>query len=805
MEFSRYTENAIAAMSLAQEIAAEHKHGFVGSEHLLMGLISCGDGTSELLKKYGVNAEDAEPYVSSYVGGGRSRLTDSYGNTRSVKRILELALYEAKSLGCELIGTEHILLSVMRERDCMGARMIDALCVNKKALRAALINGDHNEISWEEQAEQEEPDPLSVISEEPDEVPQTFAAERRTSVPKKAGSAPVLSAFTRDLTELARMDALDPVIGRDVEIDRVMLTLCRRTKNNPVLIGEPGVGKSAIAEGLACLITKGQAPQALRGCRVLSLDLGAMIAGTKYRGEFEERLKAALDELTESRDTVLFIDEIHTIVGAGAAEGSIDAANILKPALARGELRLIGATTIDEYRRYIEKDAALERRFSPILVNEPAAEQACVILRGLKSKYEEHHGVVITEEAINSAVELSIRYMADRRLPDKAIDLIDEAAAAAGMEDRRGSRTEERASLDSLIEKAAASGDYELAEKLREQKKTDSRVARPCDTRDLPEVTAADVEKIVAGRTGLDIAKAKQGLLGLASRLKSKVFGQDAAIEELTSVLHRSAAGLSDPEKPFASVCFVGQEGSGRDTLAARLSDEIFNGSVVRLNGSELHDEGAVYRLIGSPAGYRDSEKGGMLTEFVRLHLFCAVVLKYPERCSEEAAELLGRIVTEGVIEDNRGRTVSFRSCIFIIVLDFAEQRSLGFESASAAARDEYVRFARRALPESIAQGLDAVIPFEKHTAASLLKIAGAELNKLKDRAYKRGIDIEFDESAIKAVAESSGMNAGGIRRIVFTGPEEALSTALLNGAIGPGCAAKCICSDGEYIIERLK
>ena len=415
MELSRYTENAINAMSGAQESARSFGHSFVGSEHLLMGIIKCGDNTAKTLVASGITEEAAAPYIDTVVGGGRNIFTDSFGNTQTVKRILELALYEAKSMNSELIDTKHILLSIMRERDSMGARIIDTLCNNKEELRSSLVS--------------REPDDDEEIVDSP------IVSRRDTEFVKPARSVkgrsatPVLDAYSRDLTALAKDGKLDPVIGRETEIARVLQTLCRRTKNNPVLIGDPGVGKSAIVEGIANRIANGTVPDALFGSRILSLDIGAMIAGTKYRGEFEERLKAVIDELTSDESTILFIDEIHTIVGAGAGEGSIDAANIMKPALARGELRAIGATTVDEYRRYIEKDSALERRFTPILVSEPTPEQTRTILFGLRPGYETHHGIKISDDAIDAAVELSVRFIADRQLPDKAIDLMDEACA----------------------------------------------------------------------------------------------------------------------------------------------------------------------------------------------------------------------------------------------------------------------------------------------------------------------------------------------------------------------------------------
>lgn len=813
MEFSKYTDSAINAMSCAQEAAAELNHSFVGSEHLLMGLIKCGDRTSRLLQKHGVTAAAALPYIDTVIGGGRSRFTDSYGNTQSVKRILELALYEAKSFGSELIGTQHILLSVMRERDCMGARILDSLCKSipllKKELAEAGASDDEDEDAVNDLFDEAQ-DAGAGSADEPSPQTQTYTAHIKPQQRKAAGgirgasSTPVLDAYSRDLTSQAEEDRLDPVIGRDAEIERVILTLCRRSKNNPVLIGEPGVGKTAVAEGLAALIVKGAVPQKLRGCRLLSLDIGAMIAGTKYRGEFEERFKAAVDELIDDPKTILFIDELHTIVGAGASEGSLDASNILKPALARGELRVIGATTIDEYRRYIEKDAALERRFSPILVNEPDAEQTCAILRGLAHKYEAHHGVAIGDEAIKAAVELSIRFMAERRLPDKAIDLIDEAAAAVSIRAAGGNTAKPNEVLLRELETAAAQGDYDLAERLRSRIYGAQNEMAVEGFTAPPMVTAADVEAAVAERTGLDVIAVKNGLDGLEQRLKTRVFGQDGAITQLAATLRRAAAGLADPEKPMGVICFAGQEDTGRELLAVRLAEELFCGSVVRLNGAELMDDGAVYRLAGAPAGYRDSERGGSLTEYVRLHPYSVILIKNCTQCSEGVIELIAKIASEGVVEDGRGYAVSFRSCVVIILVEAQPQKSVGFGMKSGAYSDEAASLARKSLSDSISRSLDSIAVFMPHTAESLTAVASYELSRLAERANKRGINLKFDKDVAEYLAANCGMSAGVIKQLVTAGAEDALSRAILCGSVSSGDAARCSIIDGKYSIERL-
>ena len=762
MEFDRYTESAIRALSGAQEAARSFGHSFVGSEHLLMGLIECGDRISSALISCGVTKENAAPYVDTVIGGGRNVFTDSFGNTLIVRRILELALYEAKSAGESLIDTAHILLSIMRERDSLGARIIDDLCTDRDKLRA-LILGIPDE-------KEDEEAPKETTAERPARLPQ-----RRAS----SGKTPVLDSFSRDLTALAREGKLDPVIGREGEIARVIQTLCRRTKNNPVLIGEPGVGKSAIAEGLAIKLAEGSAPAPLLDSRILSMDLGAMIAGTKYRGEFEERLKAALDELTENEDVILFIDELHTIVGAGAGEGSVDAANIMKPALARGELRVIGATTVDEYRTYIEKDAALERRFSPIFVAEPTVNQAKQILFGLRSRYEKHHGVRIEDTAIDAAVELSERFIADRNLPDKAIDLMDEACSRVRLR-----KTEElgAAGIRKRMESAAERGDYALAEKLREELNNASE-----ETGEMPSVTEEDIAAVITDRTGIDARAMRdpEWLRDVENRLEEAVFGQDKAIKQVASVLRRSAAGLNDSARPFASFILAGPKETGKKTLVGRLAEAAFNNSVIRLNGA--------------PAGYKDSERGGELTEFARLHPISVIMVSNAESCSEKVFSLISEILLTGILRDGRGRTVSFRNCVIMLLVD-TEERSMGFGRSSDSAVSAELS---RKLPLSFISLADAVVPFEKLTDEALLKVAGKALDSLSERAKRRRIELEFTDNLVQAIADLSGGNAGNVSRLVSMYVEDAVSLALINGEIKPGDRALCGHEGGSYFVRK--
>ncbi|MBO4562368.1 MAG: ATP-dependent Clp protease ATP-binding subunit [Clostridia bacterium] len=784
MELSRYTENAINAMSGAQESARSFGHSFVGSEHLLMGIIKCGDNTAKTLVASGITEEAAAPYIDTVVGGGRNIFTDSFGNTQTVKRILELALYEAKSMNSELIDTKHILLSIMRERDSMGARIIDTLCNNKEELRSSLVS--------------REPDDDEEIVDSP------IVSRRDTEFVKPARSVkgrsatPVLDAYSRDLTALAKDGKLDPVIGRETEIARVLQTLCRRTKNNPVLIGDPGVGKSAIVEGIANRIANGTVPDALFGSRILSLDIGAMIAGTKYRGEFEERLKAVIDELTSDESTILFIDEIHTIVGAGAGEGSIDAANIMKPALARGELRAIGATTVDEYRRYIEKDSALERRFTPILVSEPTPEQTRTILFGLRPGYETHHGIKISDDAIDAAVELSVRFIADRQLPDKAIDLMDEACARLRL---NSAEKENVLSIRRRIEAAADLGDYELAEKLREEERNAEYTARENST-----VTRDDIAAIISERTGIDAAASYGScwLNDIDNTLKQRVFGQDEAIDRVSAVLRRSAAGLGDPKKPFSSFIFAGRSHVGKKTLVGRLADTAFNKSVVRLTGAELTDDTSAMRLIGAPTGYKDSDNGGFLTEYVRLHPVSVVLVDSPEFCSQKVLSLFTEILSNGMIEDGRGRPVSFRNCVIVFCVDTdSDERPLGFESKATDDPDRVLNAVRKKLPSSLVSSVDTVIAFRSLERPDLLKITSLLLSELAERTKRRGADIVFTDDVSEDIADACNGSAARIPQIISLRAEDAVSRALLSGTIGSGSSAVCGIENGTYYVKE--
>ncbi len=677
MDFiDRFTEGARRALALSQDSAKEMGHNYVGSEHLLLGLIKEGEGAAaRALAQLGIREADVSARADELVGHGDYHFTDSFGYTPRTKKILELSLYEAKSLKNSYIGTEHILLAIIREKDCVAVRILEDLGVDFTLLYQMLAGTTRKPESARAQAEEDE-------------------------------GTPVLNKYGRDLTRQAKNGELDPVIGRENEIQRIIQILSRRTKNNPVLIGDPGVGKSAIIEGLAQRIASGNIPELLKNKRVVTLDLGGMLAGTKYRGEFEERIKAAIDELIENKNTILFIDELHTIVGAGASEGSIDASNIMKPALARGEMQVIGATTLDEYRRYIEKDAALERRFQPVTVGEPTKEEAVEILFGLRDRYEAHHKATITDEAIRAAVELSDRYISDRFLPDKAIDLMDEAAsrvrlaafvAPAGMKELDGKLAEllkekEEAVNNQNFERAAAIRDEERAirDEMTSRKASweREREGRKCV------VTENSIAEVVNAWTGIPVNRLTEDesekLLHLEDELHKRVIGQDEAVEAVARAIRRARAGLKDPKRPIGSYLFLGPTGVGKTELSKALAEVMFSNedAMIRLDMSEYMESHSVSKLVGSPPGYVGFDEGGQLTERVRRKPYCVILLDEIEKAHPDVFNILLQVLEDGRLTDSKGRTVDFRNTIIIMTSNIgaaaaAGRNTVGFGSES--------------------------------------------------------------------------------------------------------------------------
>ncbi|HSH21806.1 MAG TPA: ATP-dependent Clp protease ATP-binding subunit, partial [Candidatus Caenarcaniphilales bacterium] len=655
--FDKFTDRARKVLTLAQDEAQRFNHNYIGTEHLLLGLVREGEGVAaRVLENMNVELAKVRTAVEFIIGRGDRPVVGEVGLTPRAKRVIELAIDEARRLGHNYIGTEHLLLGLVREGEGIAAGVLESLGVNLDKVRHEVIR---------------------VLSQSSSAGPATET--------KRASKTPTVDQLGINLTDAVRSGKIDPVIGREKEIERVIQILSRRTKNNPALIGEPGVGKTAIAEGLAQRIVTGDVPETLANKRVLTLDIGSLVAGTKYRGEFEERLKKIIEELRSTSDAVLFIDELHTLVGAGAAEGAIDAANILKPPLARGELQCIGATTLDEYRKYIERDAALERRFQPVMVEEPTLEQTIEILFGIRERYEEHHKVKITDDAVRSAADLSIRYITDRHLPDKAIDLIDEAASRVRLrfsssppELKQAQRDLDRVTKEK--ESAINDQDYEVAANLRDAESTakervdEMRAAWQRDQGAQPaEVTEEDIAQVVAMWTGIPVTRIAQEeserLLQMEDALHKRVIGQEEAIATISRAVRRARAGLKDPKRPIGSFIFLGPTGVGKTELAKSLAEFMFGSqdSLIKIDMSEFMERHNVSRLVGAPPGYVGFEEGGQLTEAVRRKSYSVVLLDEIEKAHPEVFNILLQILEDGHLTDAKGRRVDFRNTVIIM------------------------------------------------------------------------------------------------------------------------------------------
>ena len=656
--FERFTERAQKVLTLAQEEAERSHHSYIGTEHLLLGLLREGEGlAAKVLNNLGVEINKVRATIESVLGRNERIIIQQIIPTSRVKKVIEISFEEARRMGNNYVGTEHLLLGLLIEGEGIAAHVLEDLGANLEKVRGEIDRLLH-ETGLEEEAAQAQ---------------------------KKPSKTPLLDQFCRDLTELAMKNLLDPVIGRATEIERVVQILSRRTKNNPALIGEPGVGKTAIAEGLAQQIIAGNIPESLIGKRVLTLDMGALVAGTKYRGEFEERLKKILDEIRSSREVILFIDELHTLVGAGAAEGAIDAANILKPALARGEIQCIGATTLNEYRKYIEKDAALERRFQSVFVDEPNLSETIAILHGVRNLYEKHHRVKITDEALKASAELSARYVADRAQPDKSIDLIDEASARVRMKlttlpDNLREAQKEIRDLQIKKEEAIAGQDYETAagfrdqeKKLKEQYVQAETVWRDQLGQSLPEVTEENIAEIVSAWTGVPVSRLVEEetsrLLKMEDEIHSRLIGQDEAVKIVAQSVRRARAGLKDPKRPIGSFVFLGPTGVGKTELARQLAKFLFDDedAIIRLDMSEFMERHTTARLVGSPPGYVGYDEGGQLTEAVRRRPYSVVLLDEVEKAHPEVFNLLLQILEDGRLSDAKGKAVNFANTIVIM------------------------------------------------------------------------------------------------------------------------------------------
>ena len=817
MSENKFTPRAEEALRLSQEAAEEMGHGYVGSEHLLLGLLREEEGIAHrVLSEYGVTDEMVCDVLQRSVGKGTSGVAPSQGLTPRAKSVVELAVSESARMGSSYIGTEHLLMGILREGGNMALRILRAMGVDPKKMYSSIVQKLNDT-------------PHTVAS---------GAADRGGRESDKKNKT--LAEFTRDLTEAARSGKLDPVIGREKEIQRVIQILSRRTKNNPVLIGEPGVGKTAIAEGLAERIASGDVPEELLDKKILSLDLSGMVAGTKYRGEFEERIKNTLAEVKKAGNVILFIDELHTIVGAGSAEGAVDAANIIKPALGRGEIRVIGATTLNEYRKYIEKDAALERRFQPVTVGEPTPEATLEILKGLRDKYEAHHKLTITDEALEAAVQLSKRYIGDRFLPDKAIDLMDEAASQVRMAAEASSPDlkaleEKIAALHREKSEAVTAQDFEKAAQLRDIEKNyqeQVEIERDNWRKQLAQnrgnVTADDVAKVVAGWTGIPVTRLTEDesmrLLKLEEKLHQRVVGQDEAVNAVAKAIRRSRVGLKDPKRPIGSFLFLGPTGVGKTELCKTLAEAMFGdeNAMVRIDMSEYMEKHTVSRLVGSPPGYVGHEEGGQLTEKVRRKPYSVVLFDEIEKAHEDVWNILLQILEDGIVTDSQGRKVDFKNTIIVMTSNVgaknitADAARLGFDGSEKGEKEsEEVRFDRirdavmadlkRTFRPEFLNRIDEIIVFRQLTEDNIRQIARRMLDVTGARMAQQGITLAADDDAVAELARDGfdpQYGARPLRRAIQSMVEDAVAEKMLEGQLKSGDTAHVRLRDGKVVIE---
>lgn len=799
--FNGFTEKANNALNYSIESAENFGHTYVGSEHILLGLLKEGTGVAAVvLSELGINDSELENIIRTEIGvGSRTSLsTDDF--TPRTKRILQMAVMQAATLGHNYVGTEHLLIAIIEESDSYAVRFLNEMGTSAKAILEKL-----NSTMGDYEAEDVK-------------FSQNGGVGHKPGVNSKSKTK-TLDQFGRDLTALASSGAIDPVIGREEEIQRVIQILSRRTKNNPCLIGEPGVGKTAVAEGLALKIVSRDVPEILKDKRVFSLDLTSMIAGTKYRGDFEDRIKNAIDEIKKSGNIILFIDELHTIVGAGSAEGSADAANILKPCLARGDFQVIGATTIKEYRKYIEKDAALERRFQPVMVGEPSEEETVQILKGLRDRYEAHHKVKITDEAIEEAVSLSSRYIADRFLPDKAIDLIDEAASRVRL--RAYTVPDDLKGLEDKIkkldaEKAAAVNeqDFERAAKLRDEEKSLKKVLEDGkkkwqdeNEKVTGEVTKEDIAYIVSNWSGIPVVQLTQEesdrLLKMESILHERIVGQDEAVSLVSRAIRRGRVGLKDPKRPTGSFIFLGPTGVGKTELCKALASAMFGdeNAMIRLDMSEYMEKHTVSKLIGSPPGYVGYDEGGQLTEKVRRKPYSVLLFDEIEKAHPDVFNVLLQVLEDGVLTDSQGRKVNFKNTIIIMTSNVGarliteKQNSLGFSADSSAEKskerlkDMVLDELKKVFKPEFLNRVDDIVVFDKLTSNDIEAIASRMLKGIKDRLCDLNINAEFTENAVKAIAKEGYdpvYGARPLRRAIQSKIEDKLSEKILEGDLDP-------------------
>lgn len=813
----RFTARAEKALEIANDLALELGHNYIGTEHILYGLCKEGTGVaSKVLENQNITDEDVLREIEMLIGVGEPLSeNDSLGFTPRSKRIIENSFVEARKLGSEFIGTEHLLIGIMREGDSVAVRIMMDLGVDPRKL--------YNEI-------------VKVINE--DGADANSSREAHSKNEGSFNSTPTLNQFGSDLTKQAREGKLDPVIGRKNEIDRVTQILSRRTKNNPCLIGEPGVGKTAVVEGLAEKIVADDVPEMLKNKRVVSLDISGMVAGAKYRGDFEERIKKCLSEVKKAGDVILFIDEIHTIVGAGSAEGAVDAANILKPLLARGEVQVVGATTLNEYRKYIEKDSALERRFSPVTVGEPTEEETIRILEGLRDKYEAHHNVKITEGAIKAAVDLSIRYINDRFLPDKAIDLMDEAASRVKMKtytmpDGLKELEEEIASTDREKEEAIRVQDFEkaatLRDKIKEQKEKlekEKKKWQNKNSKNVLNLTEEDIAEVISSWTGIPVQKITQDenekLKHLEETLHKRVIGQNEAVEAVSKAIRRGRVGLKDPNRPIGSFLFLGPTGVGKTELSKALAESLFGNdeAMIRVDMSEYMEPHSVAKLIGSPPGYVGYDEGGQLTEKIRRKPYSVILFDEIEKAHPDVMNMLLQILDDGRLTDAQGRTVNFKNTVVIMTSNvgarmITDKNVLGFsknQDNKESQEKEYENIKKDVMAELKKQfrpefinRIDDIIVFHKLTEEDINQIIEIMLKQVQKRLKEQEYEVEFDSSVKELVAKKgidTNYGARPLKRAIQSNVEDKIAEAILDGKIIPHKKVKILAENEEIKVE---
>jgi ATP-dependent Clp protease ATP-binding subunit ClpC len=805
MMFGRFTEKAQKVLALAQEEAVLHGHGAIGTEHILLGLVREGEGiAAKALDSLGLSTEKIRTEVEALIGQGNEEATMIYYTPRA-KKVVELSMDEARKLGHSYVGTEHILLGLIREGEGIAARVLNNLGVGLNKARQhvlQLLGGN---------------EPMN---------PQSANAT-------VAANTPTLDSLARDLTAIAREGTLDPVIGRNKEIQRVIEVLSRRTKNNPVLIGEPGVGKTAIAEGLALQIVNNDVPETLLDKRVMTLDMGTVVAGTKYRGEFEDRLKKVMDEIRQAGNIILFIDELHTLIGAGGAEGAIDASNILKPSLARGEIQCIGATTLDEYRKYIEKDAALERRFQPIQVNEPTVAESILILKGLRDRYEAHHRVSISDEVIEQAVKLSDRYISDRFLPDKAIDLIDEAGSKVHLRSYvtppnlkelevklEEVRKEKDASVQSQeFEKAASLRDAE--QKLRDQLEVTKKEWKESRGQENNQLTVDDIAEVVSSWTGVPVKKLAQTetekLLNMEEILHKRVIGQEESVIAVSKAIRRARSGLKDPKRPIGSFIFLGPTGVGKTELARALAEAMFGDedAMIRVDMSEYMEKHSTSRLVGSPPGYVGYDEGGQLTEKVRRKPYSVILLDEIEKAHPDVFNILLQVLEDGILTDSKGRRVDFRNTVVIMTSNVgAEQlknnKFVGFDVQDSSVdykqmKEKVLSELKKAFRPEFLNRIDELIVFHSLEKKHLKEIVDLMSQQLIKRLDEQHIQIQLSEAAReKVILEGSDLEYGArpLRRALQKHVEDFLSEELLKGNLKKGKPVLIDVENGLFVVK---